>query len=163
MSQLDHDLLLDEYAEKIRPLLPLATKAYGRRDQDTPAHKASREYTNLLCEFHRRSGSLQKLAEKVGVSYSGMRRRVHTANIPPLRSPRKASKDTINVSMVEHAADRVRQAKITSVEKYHEQLFNEFNAGVPMNMLARELGISNAAPLYYGVQCHYKRSLTTSS
>lgn len=162
MSQ-TNDLLIDEYAEKILPLLPLAQKAYGRRDQNTPAHDASRAYTRFLCEFHQRGGSLQGLSKRLDVSYSGMRRRIHTANIPPLRSPRASAKDRIDVSVVTRAAERVRQAKNEGTETYHEQLYREFNDGIPMNMLARELGISNAAPLYYGVQCHYKRSLSTSS
>ena len=39
--------LVTQYAEKIRPLLPLAKKAYGSRTQVTPAHKASQEYTTV--------------------------------------------------------------------------------------------------------------------
>lgn len=163
MSTNSADILIEEYAEKIEPILSLATRAYGRKDQDTPAHEASREYTRLLLEFYQQGGSLQKLASRVGVSYSGMRRRIHTANVPPLRSPRKTSKDQVDFSLIERSASRVRNAKNFGVEKYHEQLYIEFNEGVPMNLLARELGISNAAPLYYGVQCHYKRSLSTTS
>jgi hypothetical protein len=59
--------------------------------------------------------------------------------------------------MIDDAAARVTNAKIVSIEKYHEQLHNEYYSGIPMNVLAKALGISNAAPLYYGIQRHYKR------
>lgn len=54
--------LVAEYKAKIEPLFPLAKKAYGSRGQNTPAHKASREYTRLLVEFSERGGSLPELA-----------------------------------------------------------------------------------------------------
>lgn len=163
MSEEQQVDLVEEYATEIQPLLPLATKAYGRRDQDTPAHVASREYTRLLCEFYQKGGSLQHLSVKLGVAYSGMRRRIYTSNIPPLRAPRMSSADKLDTSMIDRAALRVKKARSIGTAEYHEQLYNEYNDGIPMNMLARQLGISNAAPLYYGVQCHYKRSLTVSS
>ncbi len=68
--------LVQEYKEKIEPILPLAKKAYGSREQQTPAHNASREYTRLLIEFHKRGGSLPKLAKELKVAYAGVRRRV---------------------------------------------------------------------------------------
>ena len=41
-----------EYVENIKPLLPLAKRAYGSRNQETPAHEARRRYTELLVEYH---------------------------------------------------------------------------------------------------------------
>ena len=55
--------LVQEYKTKIQPILPLAKKAFGSRNQETPAHDASREYTRLLIEFHKRGGSLPQLAK----------------------------------------------------------------------------------------------------
>jgi hypothetical protein len=162
MSSTDQDRLVEEYAKRIQPILASAQKAYGRRDQDTPAHVNSRQYTQLLVEFTSKGGSLQRLARRLSVSYSGMRRRVTTSDVPPLKTPRK-SQGQIEYSTVSSAADRVRNAKRQGTSGYHAQLYEEFNNGIPMNLLARELGISNAAPLYYGVQSHYKRSLHSAS
>jgi len=148
--------ILAEYAERIRPLLPLARRAYGSRDQLTPAHVASREYTRLLVEFKERNGSLIDIAKELGVSYSGIRRRVFTADVPSVKTSRKL-RGKISIEDIEHSATRVRSSRVQGSEDYHKQLYEEFMSGIPMNMLAKKLGISNAAPLYYGVQRHYKR------
>ncbi len=60
--------LVQEYKTKIQPILPLAKKAFGSRNQETPAHDASREYTRLLIEFHKRGGSLPQLAKALKVA-----------------------------------------------------------------------------------------------
>jgi len=49
--------LVTEYKSMIEPLFPMAKKAYGSRDQLTPNHEASREYTRLLTEFHEKGGT----------------------------------------------------------------------------------------------------------
>lgn len=148
--------LIDEYAEKIAPYLELAKRAYGSRDQVTPAHIASREYTRLLVEFHEKGGSLIGLSARLGVAYSGVRRRVFTSNVPSVKSTRK-QKSKIDQAMMDHATERVKQARESGTSEYHAQLYEEFISGIPMNLLARSLGISNAGPLYYGVQRHYKK------
>ena len=73
--------LVEEYALKIEPLLPLAQKAYGARTRLGPHHEASREYTSLLSEFQARGGSLPLLAKRLNVAYAGMRRRVAMRDI----------------------------------------------------------------------------------
>lgn len=148
--------LLEKYTELCEPLLEQAKRAYGRKDQDTPAHVASREYTRLLCEFNSQGGNLADLSRALDVSYSGVRRRVFTADVPSVRRTRHP-RGHISVQMVTDAADRVRSAREHSTSEYHRQLHAEFAAGIPMNMLARQLGISNAAPLYYGINSHEKR------
>lgn len=151
--------LVDEYAEMIRPHLELAKRAYGSRDQNTPAHVASREYTRLLVEFHGKGGSLIELAKELEVAYSGVRRRVFTADVPSVKSSRK-QRSKIDQQTIDEAVDRVEFARKHGTSHYHRQLHEEFTNGIPMNLLARALGISNAAPLYYGVQRHYKTLLS---
>jgi hypothetical protein len=56
------------------------------------------------------------------------------------------------------AADRVKTAKSIGVDQYHDQLAQEYRNGVSLSVLARELGLSSAAPLYYGVQSSLKRN-----
>lgn len=150
--------LLDKYEALIRPHVDLAKRAFGPKDQETPAHIASREYTRLLVEFREQGGSLISMAERLGVAYSGLRRRVFTANIPSVKSTRK-QRSSIDQATIDGAVARVRSARATGTPNYHRQLHEEFSSGIPMNLLARGLGISNAAPLYYGVQRHFKTLL----
>ena len=151
------DDLVEKYADLIAPHLDLAKRAYGAKTQTTPAHNASREYTRLLVEFNENGGSLIKLAKRIGVSYSGVRRRVFTSTVPSVKSTRR-QRSTINQSTIEEAVARVTSAKSRGIEAYHHQLHDEYYSGIPMNVLAKALGISNAAPLYYAIQRHYKRT-----
>lgn len=148
--------ITEEYAEKIAPLLPLAQKAYGAKTQNTPAHQASREYTRLLVEFVEAGGSLIDLANRLQVTYSGVRRRVINASMPTMQSGhgrRKLSEEEVSA-----AIERVREAKKSGSSSYHAQLATEYyENGVSLSKIAKGLGISNAAPLYYGIQRHAQR------
>jgi transposase-like protein len=145
-----------EYAEKMRPLIPLAHKAYGSKSQNTPAHQASKEYTRLVTEFVENKGSLIDLSKELGVSYSGLRRRAFTASVPTLDN--KRSRIRLAPEAIDAAVERVKNARNAGTEKYHEQLFVEYyENGVSLSAIAKGLGISNAGPLYYGVQRHARR------
>ncbi len=147
--------LVNEYVEKIEPILSLAKKAYGSREQDTPQHRASREYTRLLREFHHRGGSLPTLAKNLGVAYAGVRRRVvmSDVSVSELRPKVRVKDQDIKAS-----ANRIRLAKQQSVSQYHTQIADEYKMGISLSALAKELGLSSAAPLYYGVQRSVQRS-----
>jgi hypothetical protein len=147
--------LTERYAEKIKPILPLAKKAYGSRNQETPAHKASRKYTALLNEYVEKGGSLIALSRELDVAYSGMRRRVFTSKQPPVTSVRgTTARPKKSKEEVEAAISRVKKAREKGTAAYHEQLAKEYASGVSLNVIARGLGITNASPLYYGVQRH---------
>lgn len=150
---MDSDQLIESYTEKIKPLVPLATKAYGSKAQTSPAHNASREYTQLLKEFADQGGNLIMLAKKLGVSYSGVRRRVFTADQPPVTNgnPRKK----ITEQELQEAVERVKSAKAFNSRAYHAQLAKEYyENGISLGAIAKGLGIKNASPLYYAVQRH---------
>lgn len=148
--------LVEEYAEKIAPLVPLAQKAYGAKSQNTPAHQASREYTRLLVEFVDKKGSLTLLARRLEVSYAGIRRRVITANLPPMTNKEKRSVDQ---ETIDAAVQRVSEAKKISTRRYHAQLAKEYyETGVSLSAIAKGLGAANTGPLYYGVQRHVQRT-----
>jgi len=150
------DALVEQYAKKIEPLLPLAKRAYGSRAQTTPAHIASKEYTRLLGEFYEKGGSLVSLSERLDVAYSGVRRRVFTAKIPP--STIKKGRIKHSEADVAAAAKRVLTARDTGgAEAYHDALAEEYAHGISLAALAEQLGLSSAAPLYYGVQRHALR------
>lgn len=142
--------LVEEYAQLIEPILPLAQKAYGTRTQNTPQHEASREVTRLLSEFYyEHRGSLPKLASRLQANYSGFRRRVVMKDVSVSDIHVKTKHDR---QLVADAAERVRKAKTEGGDRYHEQLLAERRRGVSLTTLADELGLSSAAPLYYGVQ-----------
>jgi hypothetical protein len=149
--------LVQEYKNKIDPILALAKKANGSRRKTTPEHDASRQYTDLLIEFRSKGGSLPQLAVALGVAYSGIRRRV-VMNDVSVETIKPTTRLLMNESDLLAAAQRVKSAKATSIRAYHDQLAIEYRAGVPLAVLARYLGLSGAAPLYYAVQRSMQRS-----
>jgi len=151
---LKKDELTEKYAQKIEPILPLAKRAYGLRGQATPEHKASEKYTALLKEYYSKGGSLVALAEKLGVAYSGMRRRIFASSTPP--APRKPRSQSTEAS-IEKTLTRVLKAKETSTERYHEELYKAYHNGASLAVLAKGLSLSSSAPLYYAVQRHETR------
>lgn len=148
--------LIEEYKAKIDPILPLAKRANGSRKKVTPEHEASRQYTELLIEFRDKGGSLPALAEALGVAYSGIRRRVVMNNVS-VDAIKPTARLLMNEADLQEAATRVKQAKTISVSAYHDQLAEEYRRGVPLAVLARYLGLSGAAPLYYAVQRSIQR------
>ena len=142
--------LVAQYKAKIEPLFPLAKKAYGSRFQNTPAHKASMEYTKLLVEFYEQGGSLPELAKALGVAYPGLRRRVIMKDvaISKVKPKRKANKSELPA-----AIERVRVTRQSKdVNAYHDQLAEEYKNGFSLQDIAKGLGLGSAAPLYYGAQ-----------
>ena len=146
--------LVQEYKSKIEPILPLAKKAFGARSKSSPAHDASREYTKLLIEYYKRGGSLPKLAKELKVAYAGVRRRVVMDDVAVSR---EKTSIRLTPEQVQEAAKRVIQAKGESVDAYHDQLAKEYQSGISLANLAKAMGLSSAAPLYYGVQRSLQR------
>jgi hypothetical protein len=149
--------LLQEYKGKIEPILPSAKRANGSRSKVTPEHDASRLYTKLLIEYKDKGGSLPKLADALGVAYSGVRRRVimDTVSVEQIKPIHKIA---ISEEDIRYATQRVQQAKLEGISEYHDQLAQEYKNGIPMATLAKSLGLSGAAPLYYGVQRSIQRN-----
>jgi len=146
--------LISEYKSRIEPLLPLAKKAYGSRSQETPAHQASREYTRLLIEFYNRGGSLSALADSLDVAYAGVRRRVVMNDVVVSKvKPRMKPK----TEGIEDSVSRIKAAKPGPVDQYHDAIAKEYENGVSLAAIARVMGLSSAAPLYYGVQRSLQR------
>ena len=155
--------LTQEYAEKIRPLVPLAQKAYGAKSQSTPAHAASREYTRLLVEYHERGGSLVDISKALQVSYAGVRRRVFTATIPSMNNA-TTRKTNVDPKVIDAAVERVRASKHAGTAAYHAQLAHEYyENGISLSAIAKGLGAANTGPLYYGVQRHTLKSAKSAS
>ena len=150
--------LVAQYTKKIKPLVEDAKKAYGSRTQTTPVHRASRLYTSLLVEYYEKGGSISLLAESLGVTYAGMRRRITTAKTQiPAVSRRKG----LTEEVIEASLERVKAARDKGTARYHAQLAKERESGIPLAAIAKGLGISNSAPLYYGVQRYYLSKSTS--
>lgn len=147
--------LVEKYRSLIEPILPLAKKAFGSRNQNTPAHEASREYTRLLAEFASQGGSLPELAKALGVAYPGVRRRVvmESVSLSEIKPQKKAKKSELPA-----AIQRVKDARDIGAATYHSQLATEYQNGFSLQDIAKGLGLSSAAPLYYGAQKALKRS-----
>lgn len=136
------------YAELIRPILPLAKKAFGSRGTVSPQHDASRMYTALLVEYYGKGGSLLDICKALDVTYAGVRRRVTTDEITPTVRRSRTHYTTEQYAAV---VARVQTAKESSTAEYHRQIKIEHDAGVSLNHLATLMGLSSANPLYYGV------------
>lgn len=149
--------LIKEYKNKIEPILPAAKRANGSRKKVTPEHEASRQYTELLVEFYEKGGSLPRLADALGVAYSGVRRRVvmSTVSVDQIKPEHRMA---LTDEDINYAVQRVKQAKAEGMTEYHNQLADEYKNGIPLAVLARKLGLSGAAPLYYGVQRSIQRN-----
>lgn len=132
----------------------MAKKAYGARTQNTPAHEASREYTRLLTEYYYRGGSLPRLAKELDVAYAGVRRRVMMQDVVVSKvKPRQKPK----TEGIEDSVARIKAAKSGTADEYHDAIAKEYEAGVSLAAIARSMGLSSAAPLYYGVQRSLQR------
>jgi lambda repressor-like predicted transcriptional regulator len=150
----DFEEITEKYAAKIAPHLDLAKRAYGLRGQATPAHVASAKYTDLVKEYYAKGGSLVALASRLGVAYSGLRRRVFTSAIPPVarKNRSRASEETIAKAM-----ESILKAREVSTEDYHQELHRSYHAGISLATVSKALGLSSSAPLYYAVQRHETR------
>lgn len=142
------DEIFEQYAEAMEPLIPLAKRAFGSRDIVSPQHDASREYTRLLKEFYNGGGSLLKMADRLGVNYAGLNRRVKTADLKP--SSGRARKKFTNEEYAEEVY-RVLSAKEDGVEEYHKALLGTYDKGMSLARIAKDMGLSSANPLWYGV------------
>ena len=151
MKANNSDELTQRYVKKIEPLLDLAKRAYGLRNQNTPAHRASAKYTQLAKEYYEKGGSLVALADELGVAYSGLRRRIFTSTVgSDTRKPRsRATEETTNKALT-----AILKARDASSEKYHAELYKAYHAGVSMAKISKGLKLSSSAPLYYAIQRH---------
>lgn len=149
--------LVEEYKNKIEPILPAAKRANGSRKKASPEHDASRKYTELLVEYREKGGSLPKLAESLGVAYSGVRRRVVLSNVS-VDNLKPTTRVSVKSEEIRYAAQRVIQAKSEGMREYHDQLAVEYMNGIPLATLAKAIGLSSAAPLYYGIQRSIQRN-----
>lgn len=142
--------LVEDYAEKIEPLLELAKRAYGSRSTLSPQHDASRAYTALLVEYYAKGGSLLELASKLKVTYAGLRRRIITAELPASKKRTRSKATPDDVTTTATALKALQQTGDT--EEYHNAVYQAYEIeGISLGKLAKAMGLSSSNPLYYAV------------
>lgn len=159
--RLSSEQLVGKYLPELRLLKDQATKACGSRYTVSPTHNASRRYTELVAEYVDSGGSLLRLADALGVSYSSLHRRATTKVIKPVpRKPASVRTDT------EHK-DRAQHLKLMSImgtqEEYYKEIKSAYDDGYSMNKLAHHMDQSSAYPLYYALKTIEKSDMVVKS
>lgn len=139
--------LVTEYAERLRPLLPEASKAYGARKPDSVPRRASDEVNKLILEYvEKHNGNMTHLARALEghISLPGLRRRLRSARGGSLTkdigySRKRGSKDPEKVSA---AAHKIRQARNVSPAAYAEAVRQAYRDNISLSAIAKELGIN---------------------
>jgi hypothetical protein len=135
--------LVEEYAEQIRPLLPLAAKAVGAQSPDSPARMASDKVNTLIREYmDEKGGNMTHLShELVGdITLAGLRRRLRAARGKTLgtfsTSPKRGTSDP---ERVKAAADQIRQARALGSKPYRDAVRSVYSDNVSLSAVADEL------------------------
>lgn len=141
--------LVEEYAEQLRPLLPLAAKAYGTQGPNSPSRQASDKVNKLLLEYvDQKGGNVTHLADTLGkdvISLPGLRRRLRAARngghmLGSLSTSRKrGSRDPERVAA---AAKKIENAKHISSTSYGQAVREVYSSGVSLSAVAKEMGVS---------------------
>lgn len=139
-----HDALAEEYANKLRPLIPQARRAFGQQKQGSPARAASDRVNVLIREYDQLGGNITQLAEHLEghISLPGLRRRLRMAragvqlgvnDTPRFRGDRDPER-------VKEAVERIRQAE--NPTEYGHLIREAHQSGIALAAIAQELGLS---------------------
>lgn len=144
----EKQLILNKFIDRAQALAPLAKEAFGSRATDSYAHDISREFTFLLVQYVGDGGSLQMMADALGMSYPALQRRVKTYKVVPLN---RSTRSKAPVYEYTRASEHLNKLKKISTFAYHEAIKEEYDRGLSMNKLAKYMGLKSAYPLYYGL------------
>lgn len=144
--------LVDEYAEQLRELLPLARTAYGTQGPNSPARQASDKVNELLLEYAERGGNITHLSRELdpeehgdaGISLPGLRRRLRSAKTGNLlggvsTSRKRGSKDPERVA---EAARKIDNARAIGTASYGQAVREVYSEGISLSAVAKELDMS---------------------
>lgn len=135
--------LVAQYAEQLRPLLPLAGRAYGTQPADSPARQASDQVNKIILEYVAANGNMTHLANALDgdISLPGLRRRLRSARGGTLGKPnrKRGSKDP---ELVEAAARQISEARVVSSAQYADAVRHVYADGVSLSAVADKLGMS---------------------
>jgi hypothetical protein len=135
--------LVEEYADELRDLLPLARRAVGTQKPDSPARKASDRVNELILEYaDEKNGNVTHLANALEgeISLPGLRRRLRAARGKPMPSSgKRGSKDP---ALVKAAAEKISLARGESPEAYRDAVRAAKASGVNLTAVAEQVGVS---------------------
>ncbi len=141
-------------AEKIKPLLADAKRAYGSQPPGSPARQASEEVNAYILLFADNGGKIPDLAKELDghISLSGLRRRVRIA-----RSAEQAAleghqqvvgrvsrpRGSTDPELVAAAAEKVKAAREQGGRVYGDAVREVYDEGVSLKAVAEVLEISS--------------------
>ena len=139
--------LVGEYAEKIRPLLPLASRAYGTQGPGSPAREASDQVNRYLKEYaDEHHGNITHLSRELEdeISLAGLRRRLRAARKGNMlgsltSSHKRGSRDP---EKVKAAAAKIEQARHVSSQAYGQAVRDVYVSGVSLKAVSEEMDIA---------------------
>lgn len=137
--------LVSKYAEELRPLLPVAARAYGTQAPDSEPRLASLQVNELLAEYaDEHGGNLTHLANALegSISLPGLRRRLRAA-----RSGNKLAviprdgRGTTDPEEVARWAKTIGEARQVSPREYGKAVREAYAAGVSLSAIAKQLDV----------------------
>lgn len=138
--------LVDNYADQLRPLLPIARRAYGTQGPNSPARLASVEVNKIIKEYvDERGGNITHLAHALEdqISLPGLRRRLRAARGTPLgsfsTSPKRGTTDPEQVKV---AAQKIMNARSVGKTSYREAIREVYASNVSLSAVAEECDMS---------------------
>lgn len=149
----DSRAFAEDTAEKIRPLLPQAKRAYGSQPAGSPSRLASDQINVYLLNYVKHRGNVPALARELegDISLSGLRRRIRIARAldqallegenPPVGRVKRArgSKDP---EEVHKAVKIVQEGREQGGRAYGEAVRQVYEDGISLTAVAKELGIT---------------------
>ena len=147
MARTINTTLVEDYAEQLRPLLPVARTAYGTQGPESGPRLASQRVNKLLVEYvDEHGGNVTHLANELGtdlISLAGLRRRLRSARsghtLGTTTSKKRGSKDPARVI---EAAKRIGVARSEGTSRYGAEVRAVYDEGVSLAAVADELGVS---------------------
>lgn len=135
--------LVHTYAERLRPLLPLAGRAYGTQRPTSPARQASDQVNEVILEYVDKGGNMTHLANALEgeISLPGLRRRLRSARGGTLGTPNR-KRGTKDPEQVEQAARKISEARVISSAQYADAVRRVYADGVSLSAVADKLGMS---------------------
>lgn len=140
-------------ANKIRPLLSEAKKAYGSQAPGSPARNASESVNKYLLDFVEEGGRIPDLAACLSddISISGLRRRVRIARgsdtsamegqeqvVGKVKRPRGRT----DPDDIQKAAVAIQLAREEGGRAYGDAVRDAYNSGLSLGAIAEKIGIS---------------------
>jgi len=139
------DILAREFAADIRPLMPLARRAYGQQKQGTQTREASDLVNALLLEYDQAGGNVTQLAEELEgeITLAGIRRRLRVARAGTLLgqvSSGRSFRGDRNPVKIEEAVARIKE--VAGTLEYGKRIREAYDSGLALSAIAEGLGVS---------------------